>query len=324
LRNTSQSKFDMKNLLALLFLITFSFSAAGNTPKISLEKYIETWKDVAISQMHSHGVPASITLAQGILESGFGNSDLAVKANNHFGIKCHDWKGESFLKDDDKRNECFRKYKNAAQSFEDHSHFLTGRSRYAFLFDLDVTDYKGWAKGLKQAGYATNPSYDKRLIDLIERYDLDQYDKYSFDDLIVNQEPELQNKKDTQAPKLNAPSKNTHTQAVKNKRQVHTNKNRTMYVIAGNHDTFYQISKEFGVSLRQLNRWNDFPADKEVLEKGDKVYIMRKRKRIAAELTNLKVTDLQELWKISQEHGVQLKSLAERNNITPPNFALNK
>src|SRR5690554_3598172 len=200
----------MKNLLALLFLITFSFSAAGNTPKISLEKYIETWKDVAISLMHSHGVPASITLAQGILESGFGNSDLAVKANNHFGIKCHDWKGESFLKDDDKRNECFRKYKNAAQSFEDHSHFLTGRSRYAFLFDLDVTDYKGWAKGLKQAGYATNPSYDKRLIDLIERYDLDQYDKYSFNDLIVNQEPELQNKKDTQAPKLNAPSKNTH------------------------------------------------------------------------------------------------------------------
>src|SRR5690554_2510023 len=197
----------MKNLLALLFLITFSFSASGNTPKISLEKYIETWKDVAISQMHSHGVPASITLAQGILESGFGNSDLAVKANNHFGIKCHDWKGESFLKDDDKRNECFRKYKNAAQSFEDHSHFLTGRSRYAFLFDLDVTNYKGWAKGLKQAGYATNPSYDKRLIDLIERYDLDQYDKYSFDDLIVNQEPELQNKKDTQAPKLNAPSK---------------------------------------------------------------------------------------------------------------------
>src|SRR5690554_7942130 len=105
----------MKNLLALLFLITFSFSAAGNTPKISLEKYIETWKDVAISQMHSHGVPASITLAQGILESGFGNSDLAVKANNHFGIKCHDWKGESFLKDDDKRNECFRKYKNRSE-----------------------------------------------------------------------------------------------------------------------------------------------------------------------------------------------------------------
>jgi flagellum-specific peptidoglycan hydrolase FlgJ len=101
--------------------------------------------------MVSHGIPASITLSQGILESGFGNSKLAVQANNHFGIKCHDWTGETFLKDDDKRNECFRKYKSAAHSFEDHSQFLTGRSRYAFLFELDQTDYKSWAKGLKKA-----------------------------------------------------------------------------------------------------------------------------------------------------------------------------
>jgi len=156
-------------LLILLPISAFSQSAT--------ESYIQKWKKECVEQMEKYGIPASITMAQGILESASGDSDLAIKANNHFGIKCHkDWTGKKFYKDDDKKNECFRVYDNAEASFEDHSIFLK-RDRYASLFLLDVKDYKGWANGLKQCGYATNPKYPQLLISLIEKhklYELDQ------------------------------------------------------------------------------------------------------------------------------------------------------
>ncbi|MCR9172812.1 MAG: glucosaminidase domain-containing protein, partial [bacterium] len=134
------------------------------------------WKETAIRQMMDHNIPASITLAQGILESGSGNSALATKGNNHFGIKCHGWTGKKMYVDDDAKGECFRVYKDASDSYEDHSTFLKTYSRYAFLFEYDVTDYKSWAKGLKKAGYATSPTYPEKLIKIIEELDLDQYD----------------------------------------------------------------------------------------------------------------------------------------------------
>lgn len=140
------------------------------------DEYIGRFKAIAITEMNQYGIPASITLAQGLLESGNGNSNLAIDANNHFGIKCTpDWKGKTFLKDDDKKDDCFRVYKNPEESFKDHSEFLK-RKRYAFLFELDKNDYEGWANGLKQAGYATNPKYPELLINLIQRYNLNQYD----------------------------------------------------------------------------------------------------------------------------------------------------
>jgi flagellum-specific peptidoglycan hydrolase FlgJ len=139
-----------------------------NKRKITRSEYIETYKGLAMTEMRRTGIPASITLAQGILESGNGNSTLAVKANNHFGIKCHDWNGPSIKQDDDRKNECFRKYRNPEKSYKDHSDFLTGRSRYAFLFDLKPDDYKAWARGLKKAGYATSSSYASALIKIIE------------------------------------------------------------------------------------------------------------------------------------------------------------
>ena len=146
--------------------------------KLSQEEYIEKYKDEAIREMLMHGVPASITLSQGMLESGNGNSPLAVYANNHFGIKCHKgWEGLTFIQDDDEKNECFRKYGSVLESYSDHSAFLSGRSRYATLFDLKRTDYKGWAKGLKKAGYATNPHYPQLLIKIIEKHNLNEYDK---------------------------------------------------------------------------------------------------------------------------------------------------
>lgn len=145
----------------------------GQSKSNSTQDYINTYTKIAIEQEKQYGIPACITLAQGILESGSGRSRLATEANNHFGIKCHnDWKGKKIYKDDDKKNECFRVYDNAEQSYIDHSLFLVGKKRYADLFKLKITDYKGWAKGLKQAGYATNPKYPQLLIDIIELYDL--------------------------------------------------------------------------------------------------------------------------------------------------------
>ena len=156
--------------------VTVKVPKATATKSIT-EVYIDTYKDVAIREMELHGIPASITLAQGILESGSGKGKLTVRSNNHFGIKCHKgWKGQKVYHDDDEDQECFRKYANPAYSFTDHSLFLTGRSRYAGLFKLPKDDYKGWAKGLKKAGYATDRKYPKKLIALIERYKLYKYD----------------------------------------------------------------------------------------------------------------------------------------------------
>lgn len=138
--------------------------------------YIEQYSGVAMNNMKMYGIPASIILAQGILESGSGRSDLALNGNNHFGIKCHEWTGDKIYKDDDSANECFRKYNQASESFKDHAMVLTGKKRYANLFTLRKDDYKGWARGLRQAGYATDPKYPEKLINYIETYNLDQYD----------------------------------------------------------------------------------------------------------------------------------------------------
>jgi len=158
----------------------------GNTEKTvaknsgtqdAVEGYVSLYAEIAKNNMRHHKIPASITLAQGVLESGVGRGRLAVKANNHFGIKCHGWKGAKIYHDDDRSQECFRKYTKAEMSYEDHSKFLTGRSRYASLFDLRPNDYKGWAKGLRVAGYATDRKYPQKLISLIERYQLYKYDE---------------------------------------------------------------------------------------------------------------------------------------------------
>ncbi len=156
----------------------------------STTEYIAKFKPIAISEMNKHGIPASITLAQGILESGSGKGRLAIKANNHFGIKCHDWNGAKIYHDDDRSQECFRKYKDASYSFRDHSDFLTKRKRYGILFRLEKTDYKAWAKELRRAGYATDKKYPQKLIALIERYELYKYDMLKQDDESIVLTPE--------------------------------------------------------------------------------------------------------------------------------------
>lgn len=316
----------MKRFFWIVFFVVLSSSSFLYAQRTSVEEYIEKWEGVAVKQMIEHGIPASITLAQGILESGYGNSMLALKGNNHFGIKCHDWQGASVFKDDDKKNECFRKYKNASESYEDHSAFLTGRSRYAFLFELDKTDYKSWAKGLKKAGYATNPKYPKLLIELIEKHEL-----YKLDEQIDFEkfEPKEKNVKSDQ-PSLannipeNEPTKSESKQVRSPRHKVFVNQNRTKYIVAKSGDTFYQISKEFGFHLRQLNNWNDFPQTKDILVEGDIVYIMPKKNKSKNGITRVEVEDNQELWEVSQAHGIKLKSLMQLNNIDSPNLEMSK
>ena len=166
-----------RNIIFILLATSMVMAAFQPARAESRESYIRRYKDIAIREMERTGIPASIKLAQGILESGCGTSELAVNANNHFGIKCNDWAGATYTMDDDKRNECFRKYATAEESWIDHSEFLTSRSRYAKLFQLKTTDYKGWARGLKAAGYATNPLYAHQLIKIIEEEGLDAYDR---------------------------------------------------------------------------------------------------------------------------------------------------
>jgi flagellum-specific peptidoglycan hydrolase FlgJ len=199
----------------------------------AVDLYIASYADISMAEMRKYKIPASITLAQGILESGSGNGRLAKEANNHFGIKCHGWKGKRIYHDDDRSKECFRKYRDPNDSYEDHSKFLTGRSRYAALFDLDEDDYKGWAKGLKKAGYATDRNYPKKLISLIERYQL-----YEFDRQVLKGSKAIAKKKKTSEPQ-----------------KVPTKLVTSNYVVKQG-DTLYSLSRRFGMTVEELRSLN--------------------------------------------------------------------
>ncbi|PST85293.1 hemagglutinin [Pedobacter yulinensis] len=237
--------------------------------------YIETFRAVAIEEMNSSGIPASITLAQGIIESGSGNSDLAKYANNHFGIKCTvDWKGKTYYRDDDQKNDCFRVYKDARESFRDHSEFLK-RKRYSFLFQLDRNDYRNWAKGLKQAGYATNPRYPDLLINLIEKYSLSQYDspesekdKIRREDKVfaeINKNIPQEKKKFTPVadppeagPVVKAPD-TLRIPAPAGTAQPETGLPRADKYTVQSGDTLYSISRRFNIAIEDLKRLNNLP-----------------------------------------------------------------
>lgn len=286
-------------LLFVFLLLKGQFALAQpSEPMISRSQYIEMWKDEAINQMIKHGVPASITLAQGILESGNGNSELARYANNHFGIKCHGWDGPGLYKDDDQPNECFRKYSSANESFEDHSNFLKNKSRYDFLFDLEITDYKGWAKGLKKAGYATNPKYPDLLIKLIEENDLSKYDNLT---LTSNNSSTKQN---NQLVSYSSNAKSIH--------QVMMHANNIRYVIVKEGDTFYKIAKEFEMGLWQLYRYNDLYTN-DFIRPGDIVFIQPKRRKAKEKYYTVKSGET--IKSISQELGVKAKSICKKNDL---------
>ncbi|KQR71821.1 glucosaminidase domain-containing protein [Pedobacter sp. Leaf176] len=218
--------------------------------------YIDEFKSVAIEEMNAYGIPASITLAQGILESGSGNSDLAKYANNHFGIKCtSDWKGKNYFRDDDQKNDCFRVYKDARESFKDHSEFLK-RKRYSTLFQLDKNDYKSWAQGLKQAGYATNPKYPDLLINTIEKYQLYQYDQSETEKQKIAREDRVFTEINQNIPKEKTKFTPVETPPPGAKPII---ADGTYTVIKG--DTLYNIAKRFNISIDDLKILNNMTTD---------------------------------------------------------------
>lgn len=265
------------------------------------QNYIDQYKDLAIQEMFRYSIPASITLAQGLFESAAGRSELSVKGNNHFGIKCHGWEGRTLYHDDDESGECFRAYNNVFESFEDHSKFLARQPRYASLFRLDRRDYKGWARGLKACGYATNPNYADRLIEIIQLYKLYTYDQASSYD------------------KFMAHHSATDRPAVKGQ-ALHPisiyNKNYCIRVRPG--DTFKLIGKEIGISYRKIAKFNERDKN-DALVPNEIIYLKKKRKHAEKVYKNRPhiVRAGESMYSIAQFYGIRLKSLYKMNHLEP-------
>jgi len=284
----------------------------SQTAKITYEEYIAKYSATAIANMKQYRIPASITLAQALLESGAGNSDLARNANNHFGIKCHKgWTGETYLKDDDAKNECFRKYKDPSESFNDHALFLSTRSRYASLFELEITDYKGWAHGLKAAGYATNPKYAERLIDLIGRYDLAKFDTA---DTTPKANPRKRKREKVEHAKPTpAPQEKTSPSGTIQGRQIQMN-NGVKYMVVREGETLKTMADDIQLRTWMLRKYNDL-GNNDTIYKGDKIYLQSKKRKAQAERHTVKPGET--LHAISQQHGIKLKSLCKMNQLSP-------
>ncbi len=286
-------------------IISFILISFSSFSQITRQEYIDQYKDLAIKEMNRVGIPASITLAQGLLESANGNSRLAVKANNHFGIKCHSsWSGKTIRRDDDKKNECFRKYKTAYDSYMDHSNFLSKGPRYAFLFEYKTTDYKKWAKGLKKAGYATSKTYATRLIQIIEDYQLYQYDT---NNAIAQKEKTTKKKK----------RKIRHTKedyAVQLGRKIKIN-NRVKYIIAKKGDSYTKLTDEFQLLRFELYHYND--AEKgDKIKVGEHIYLQPKRNKGEKGENYHTVTKGENLRSISQKYAIKLRKLRKLNHLT--------
>lgn len=264
------------------------------------QAYIDQYKDLAIEQMLRYNIPASITLAQGLFESAAGRSNLTRSGNNHFGIKCHGWTGKRTYHDDDAAGECFRAYDNARQSYEDHSRFLATQSRYARLFSLKRTDYRGWARGLKQCGYATNPQYASKLTQIIELYGLNKYDRATTYDRFI------------------AKHASEESPGPDGVRYVIKTYNDNYYVIAKKGETFKSLGKELGISGRKLAKYNE--RDKrETLDDGDVIYLKKKRNKAERNFKNRPHTVKagESMYSIAQKYGIRLKSLYKKNRLSP-------
>lgn len=288
----------------ILILLCLNFSAFAQPAKqrMSKEDYIQRFQQDALEDMKRTGVPASIKLAQGILESDCGNSRLASEANNHFGIKCHkEWNGETFIQDDDEKNECFRKYNTVLESYDDHSYFLRSRERYSSLFDLDITDYNAWAHGLKKAGYATNPNYAHQLIKIIEDFNLNSLDKTG------QKIPITSTAVKPASPKPITASKN-FALPPSNSNKI----NNTPYVVARKGDSYYSIAASNNMALWQVLKYND--ADKnDIPAEGEVVFIKPKRNKAQTEFHTVAYGET--LRGISQLYGIKLKKIHKYNSI---------
>jgi LysM repeat protein len=288
-----------KGIPFFLVLFGLSYYTKAQNKLTTPEEYISTYKDIAVSEMKRTGIPASITLAQGLIESSNGNSELTKKGNNHFGIKCKTgWTGKSIYIDDDELQECFRAYDKAEDSYKDHSDFLTGNTRYAFLFQLDPTDYKGWARGLKQAGYATNPKYADMVIGTIEKYSLYQYDagNKKVPNLVVDKPKETH--------------KNIFGKTIARQENL-TYNNIPAYVIKTG-DDYQSIANDRNMMRWEIRKYNDLYLN-EPLKPGTVIYLKPKRRKAREEYHIVK--EGEGMYDISQVHGMKLRLLYKWNQM---------
>jgi hypothetical protein len=293
--------------LCLLFAASIVQAQGEKKTKVpAYEAYIEKYKILAIKQQKAYKIPASITLAQGLLESAAGNSRLARQGNNHFGIKCKDeWRGGRIYHDDDEKDECFRTYRSVEESYNDHSLFLAKRKYYVSLFDLDIHDYKGWAHGLQRCGYATDKSYGTKLVSIIETYDLHKYDKAK----IIEKTPIID---DIYEIKINTPENKRPAPVNWRRRILETN--GIHYIEAQESDTYDFVAYDTRMKLKRLLKYND--AKKEcTLKKGDRIYLQGKKTYAAKGNFIHTVKDGESLHSISQLYGMKLKSLYKLNKI---------
>ena len=291
----------MKKLYKLLSVIALILACGSPTraqekPLNDSEKYVQQYSVIAVEQMTRHGIPASITLAQGLLESGAGKSELATEANNHFGIKADSrWNGRTYSHLDNGNWHKFRVYNSAEKSYEDHSLFLVGNSRYSALFKLDRTDYKGWARGLKKAYYAEDREYDKKLISIIERYGLHRYDNYTVADARKEQRKE-----------------NLKENSIANESKEILLANGLPYVIADDGDTYASLSRQTGISKRKIRKYNELYKEY-IFKEGDIVYLKSKNKKAVRGHDFHTTKSGESLYRISQIYGIKLKALYKMN-----------
>ncbi len=305
--------------IAILFLTISLLTVRSNAQQNeTVRHYISTYKELAIAEMKRTGVPASIKLAQGIHETMAGTSSLVLKSNNHFGIKCKTgWAGESVSHDDDARGECFRKYPTAEDSYRDHSNFLKNSARYAGLFQLDPTDYAGWANGLKKAGYATNPRYPLVLIKLIEDYNLQDYTLLALGKAPVNNTEE-EKTFETESGRVKVPEKETETPVVP---VVTTNYpkgefkiNETRVVFVKKDVSFLSLAQQYNIPLARIFDFNEL-SQAEATVNDQLIFLQRKRKTGQDEY--YQVIPGETLHDIAQKQGIRLESLRELNFLGP-------
>ncbi len=285
-------------VLYIALVLSLSIQAQEMKWNARFQTYIDQYRDLAIEQMLKYKIPASITLAQGIFESGAGKSQLATRGNNHFGIKCHGWQGRTVHFDDDASQECFRAYNDARESYEDHSRFLVRNKRYSRLFSLAQTDYKGWAHGLKSCGYATNPNYANKLIGLIELYKLYNYDHAkSYDKFMA--------------------SNAGHHQYDALLHPIHIY-NKNYFLQARKGDTFEAIGKEIGISGKKIAKYNERDY-RDRLEENEIIWLKKKQKKAdkAYEGRRHLVKAGESMYSIAQYYGIRLKSLYKMNHLKP-------
>lgn len=301
-----------KLIIAILFS-TLCFNATAQ--RVSIEAYIVQFKDIAINEMKRSGVPASITLAQGILESENGNSDLVKKSNNHFGIKCKsNWSGESVTHDDDANGECFRAYNNADESYRDHSDFLKNNQRYGSLFSLNPEDYQGWAKGLKKAGYATNPRYPDLLIKYVEQYNLQQYSLAALNklpDMDMAKSGDVKDDVPVAAATENPILVNDNVVlAAEPDKIISINNSKCVFVKKGT--SLLAVANKYNINLNKLMEFNDL--DEEGLLTNDQfVYLQKKSKTGEKEFYLVQAGET--VYDIAQKTAIQLKYLLTYNNL---------